>query len=806
MNPPLILDPVILMYWMARRPSFTYTWHRFSQHREAWHQSAVQVQHQPKLKQLAQAVLKDIDEGTDLQFPDIPYNCVQRECSLLKPDLGTHVHPKDVPDLRLEALQTQHQELLDGKLVGPFIIFPGEHNTLNGYTIRKCIPALIATKILPDGSSKERLCRNGSDLCRPTDPELAQWYKDQRIDSTKGQPNPNRLLPSLNDQVDPRESTLNFTRVRDWAALSLLATGLAKADWKAAFRQLSLHPSYHASCCYMVASLQITCRGITKTAWLVLCDTRLWFGAARASRCFAKFPLLHTKATAEEERTLYCSLSHRQKKKYRPKFILPRRGCKASRPSAAEDYGLAPPGFDTKFLPRPVTKTKSYILEGRLRNVPVISTLPALNQSYELFWSFRLNRIIPGFLTYIDDVLYFSGNHKPEHVHTFKKYLSRTDTEHGAEIKDTKTEHSEPYGPITFAGVDIHPSSTQHRLTARLALPQDKRIELLKLLTRALTEDTPPFILLEKVLGKLGWWAQIDSSVWIDMVPLERLLAMALPLFHTKPGPGAGPALGTDPRLITFPRLESACRLCLSHLRTRLIKNDCVVPSLPLVWLPLIDGCLLICGDAAGKSTLGIGLICMGSMRQYPRGLHLKDPVSGIWAGESYPFSATDHFWPNLRQTEKEMMAVLLAVLLWGPLAASRKLPLHYITDNSSVLMALKKERSSTPSVWRILRAILTQCKRLDIKISCSWMQTQLIPADPLSRIRETPAHKEETNLRLRLFHKNLKLNTRRALPWSRAKRILLRAYLPIHIYPLYILSNSPSISSHIYTSHCFSA
>ena len=54
---------------------------------------------------------------------------------------------------------------------------------------------------------------------------------------------------------------------------------------------------------------------------------------------------------------------------------------------------------------------------------------------------------------------------------------------------------------------------------ARIGLPEEKRKELIKLLTEVLDAQYPTFIRLEKIIGKLGWWAAIDGHTQKKIEP-----------------------------------------------------------------------------------------------------------------------------------------------------------------------------------------------------------------------------------------------------------------------------------------------
>ena len=137
---------------------------------------------------------------------------------------------------------------------------------------------------------------------------------------------------------------------------------------------------------------------------------------------------------------------------------------------------------------------------------------------------------------------------------------------------------------------------------------------------------------------------------------------------------------------------------------------------------------------------------------------------------DAYPTA----FEKNLRQTTKEMLGALLGVLLWAPLAAELGVPMVLFTDNLGVLSACRKCRSASYNVWRVFRAIINTLRPLGIRLYAHWMATDIIPADPLSRTRQSAdTWRKELRSRSALLGLAAPCSEISQLPWSEARRLI---------------------------------
>ena len=132
--------------------------------------------------------------------------------------------------------------------------------------------------------------------------------------------------PSLNDTVDPRETTISFQRLLDLAAMTLLAWAFSLFDWKGAFRQISLSPDDYRFTYYVVATIKLFLAGRWRDIELIAVDSRLFFGGAAATSTFSTFPIVHCRGRVLEERRLFRQASPHRRADWRWMFSILREG------------------------------------------------------------------------------------------------------------------------------------------------------------------------------------------------------------------------------------------------------------------------------------------------------------------------------------------------------------------------------------------------------------------------------------------------------------------------------------------------
>ena len=713
---------------------------------------------------------------------------------------------------RLKPMITQHQEIMTGKTPGLFPTFAGCPLFINGKLAPRSIPDTVAVK-QPSDPKKEpkvRFCRNATAAYTLSRFSIA-WLARLGLAPTDfgfawNESAANWEAPGLNDTVNPRFTTISFPKVLDLAAMTLLCWMLSLLDWKGAFRQLSLSPdNYHYSY-YVVATCMMLFAGLWREMELVAIESRLFFGGAGATSAFSVFPITHCRGCVLAERNHFRRASPRKKWNWRWAYSVRRMGpCKMlPKGNRPQDFGLAlVPEY---YLPRAKIKVKN----GK-RVFPV---RPQCSQALKYYRAFRLNHSVGSFLNYVDDAV-FGGNgmcdtssHKGDFFHFIeqgklqKKILF-------AEAEKVLT--AEPGDPVTFGGIKMYPQPFP-----RLGLPEDKRLQYIALIELVLKHHHTgcvPFTLLETLLGKLSWWANIDKQVWCFMVPLQWHCAWFIDLFEEKP---------TDPRTLASPGLEPLVIDTLSYLLSQLKTTGCWVDSRVLVHLPLLDGCVAFIADAAGHHKQGIGLLLLGQMSKYCKNAKVTWEGGGDLAYGLYP---TD-FECNLRQNSKEMLGVLLGALRWASLAKKLGLPLVVLTDNAGDVACMTvhctirkarcgscaavrppsrpprqvaidttvplprdiytrycaaphlfsrggpRQRTAAHVVWRIFRAVIDLLRPMGVSLFATWISGAIIPADPLSRSNEEPKVWQD-DLRVRCNRLGIPMPHihHNKLAWSEARR-----------------------------------
>ena len=567
--------------------------------------------------------------------------------------------------------------------------------------------------------------------------------------------------PSLNDTVPHDCSTISFPELRDMAAVTLVTYTFSLLDWKGAFRQLSLAPSQWRFTWYIIATVNMIIQGRLRKVWLIIIEGRLFFGGAAATSSFANMPIAHCRALVFNEREQHL----RNTKPRRWVYTIPRlpdrmgRAGTRLRGTRMQDLGLA--RVPRKLLPKPKPKIKQNRI---LHPIP-----PESSQALRFFTAFRLNQPLEAFMQYVDDIGFMGGSNSfRRHREDFEQIQKQ-----GALASHIDYKHEEgpqPLAPKTFYASETEPTVFGGRALyclpeAAVGLPEDKRQELLQYLEIVL--KTSPgacpveFVILESLLGKLAWWASIDVTIWCFLAPLQWLIVSLAEIFRIQP---------TDPREVSCPKIPKEVRDTLETLRGLLSRKDTKIPSLSLVWLPLFDGCLAFITDAAGAQDQGIGLFLLGHLPCMRGDLAQPFTGGGIIAHDAYPTA----FEKNLRQTTKEMLGALLGVLLWAPLAAELGVPMVLFTDNLGVLSACRKCRSASYNVWRVFRAIINTLRPLGIRLYAHWMATDIIPADPLSRTRQSAdTWRKELRSRSALLGLAAPCSEISQLPWSEARRLI---------------------------------
>ena len=588
--------------------------------------------------------------------------------------------PAQNTEFRLKCMNTQHKEIMSGKTPGPFPIFAGYPLYINGKIAPRAIPDTVAVKqpADPKKDPKVRFCRNAT-ADYTLNAFAISWLREQGLSPTEFGFDQNSLTgdweaPSLNDTVDPRHSTISFPMVLDLAAMTLLCWMLSLLDWKGAFRQISLSPEDYYFSYYVLATCWMLFAGFWVEMELVALESRLYFGGAAATSSFSVFPIVHCLGSILAERKNFNKASPDRQSKWRWAYSIRRMGpcAKLPRGNRCQDFGLAQ--VPESFLPRPKIKVKN----GKR----IFPMRPRCSQALQCYRAFRLNHSIGSFLNYVDDAV-FGGNglrNTSSHEGDFNNFIEQgkskknivfAESEAGKEGKVSTAQAGEP---VTFGGIKMYPQPFP-----RLGLPDDKRLQYIALIILVLDMDASgqvPFTLLETLLGKLSWWANVDKQIWCYMVPLQWHCAWFTDLFEMKP---------TDPRTLFSPGLSPLVRETLGYLLKQLQMTGCWVSSYVLVHLPLLDGCIAFISDAAGAHEQGIGLLLLGKMSKYCKTSRITWKHGGDLAFGVYPTM----FEKNLRQNAKEMLGVFLGALRWASLAKRFHLPLLVVTDNTGALACM---------------------------------------------------------------------------------------------------------------------
>ena len=340
---------------------------------------------------------------------------------------------------------------------------------------------------------------------------------------------------------------------------------------------------------------------------------------------------------------------------------------------------------------------------------------PKCSQALNFYTDFRLNHRLGSWLCYVDDVAY-GGSGSPVtkwHRGNFDNYLKCGERDSNIKYKKAegddagKIVHARPGQRVTFGGIDLWPQPT-----AALGLPDDKRrqnMSLLKGVLDAQPSGHVPFRILEALLGKLGWWANIDRTIWCYLVPLQWHCASFMDSFEEKP---------TDPRELVSDPLGADAVSCMSFLHQELANDHCRVSSRQLVHLPEVDGSVAFICDAAGSQREGIGLLLLGVLSTFEIGVRSSFSQGGQALYGIYP----TNFEANLRQNAKEMLGAFLGVLRWAPLARDLGLPLLVVTDNMTVFSTFAKARSGSYEVWRIFKALMDFVRPMGVQVHASWL------------------------------------------------------------------------------------
>ena len=558
---------------------------------------------------------------------------------------------------------------------------------INGQPAPRAIPDTVAIKQPADPAKapKVRFCRNASASyilgALTLSFIIGAGLHPSELGFTANAEG-NWEAPSLNDTVDPRHTTISFQRLLDLAAMTLLAWAFSLFDWKGAFRQVSLSPDDYRFTYYVVATTKMVIAGRLRNIELIAVDSRLFFGGAAATSTFSTFPIVHCRGRVLAERRLYNDATPHRKANWKWNYSITRSGPSPALPKGnrVQDFGLAQ--LEDCLLPKPRPKMKS----GK-RIFPI---RPQTSQALKFYRKFRLNHTCDSFGFYVDDGAY-AGAGRPDtsrHRGNFDWLLTDGEVDSAIDFKkaekgiDGKIVHAKPGEPVVFGGIEMHAQPDP-----RLGLPKDKRLQNASLIQLVLAKHSMgcqiPFKLLETLLGKLGWWAMIDRTIWCYLAPLQWHLAYFLDLFVASP---------TDPRTLVSTELEPGVIKMLEFCLNELLTTNCTVSSYIIAHLPLFDGCFGYIADAAGSQKEGIGLLLLGEMLRYRKGEACQWRGGGATALGLYP----TQFEANLRQNSKEMLGVFLGALKWAHLAQAKKLPLLVLTDNMTVLSTIKKARSGS--------------------------------------------------------------------------------------------------------------
>ena len=609
--------------------------------------------------------------------------CKDRDSSIWLERPGTSTDQQT--EFRLKTQIKQHEEIISGKTPGLFPVLHGEPLYINGKLAPRAIPDTVAVKqpADPKKAPKVRFCRNASAIYQLGKASLlfilSLGLTPPALGFTCNQQG-DWVAPSLNETVDPRDTTISFQKLLDLAAMTLLCWAFSTLDWKGAFRQISISPDDYRFTYYIVATTKMMLGGRLRDIDLIAIESRLFFGGAGATSGFSVFPIAHCRGRVLEERARFAELTPHRKSCWNWAYSIVRSKPCPTLPQGnrVQDFGLAQ--LEDSQLPRARPKIK----DGKR----IFPRRPQTSQALKWYRGFRLNHRMEAFGFYVDDVVH--GHGRPNisrHKGNFDNLLTHGVTKSAISYKEaeageeSKIVHAQRGKPVTFGGIDLYPQPNP-----RVGLPKDKRLQNAKLIRLVLYHHDAqrvPFRLLEMLLGKLGWWAMIDNQIWCYLAPLQWHVSTFLDLFAERP---------TDPRTLISPRLEPLVVETLEYLLSELEHTECTVPSITIAHLPLWDGCVCFITDAAGAQAEGIGVLFLGEILPYVK----EDPVRTKGGGATHLGLYPTNFEANLRQNSKEMLGVFLGALEHAPLAAQLGLPLLVCTDNAAVLSTVQKARSGS--------------------------------------------------------------------------------------------------------------
>ena len=100
---------------------------------------------------------------------------------------------------------------------------------------------------------------------------------------------------------------------------------------------------------------------------------------------------------------------------------------------------------------------------------------------------------------------------------------------------------------------------------------------------------------------------------------------------------------------------------------------------------------------------------------------------------DKWTYGTWPHLWSGYHITVKEMYPIMLALALWAPMLANRRV--IFVTDNQAVAYCIRKQTSKDSLIMRMLRSLIVCAMRHNIVFTSKWISTHdNTLADLLSR------------------------------------------------------------------------